>query len=179
MPQLEKTAEHLHAAGVVNVFVTRGSEGVFYSTAEEQGSMAPGAEETVVQNTTGAGDTFLAVLAYAHLENWDLRRSLHFALTRAREIARKNGVRYAYVGNVRDIEGSTTWCHECGAALIRRDGYRILDWRLTDNGRCLDCESPCAGLFEAKPGNWGARHELIRLSDWAELPVRRGSLSMP
>ena len=85
LPQLEKTAEHLHAAGAANVFVTRGNEGVFYSTRDEQGSVASGAEQTAVQNTTGAGDAFLAGLAHAYLENQGLQESLQFALTRARE----------------------------------------------------------------------------------------------
>lgn len=85
MQQLAKTAEQLHAAGVASVFVTRGSEGVFYSTREKKGSMAPGAEKPAVRNTTGAGDAFLAGLVHAHLENWNLGESLQFALTRARE----------------------------------------------------------------------------------------------
>ncbi len=91
-------------------------------------------------------------------------------LSRARDIARTNGVRYAYTGNVRDIEGETTYCHACGAALIRRDRYRILDWRLTEKGACLDCGTPCAGVFEARPGDWGPRTQRVRLSDWAEAP---------
>jgi pyruvate formate lyase activating enzyme len=32
------------------------------------------------------------------------------ALSRARRIALKNGVRYAYTGNVRDAEGGSTYC---------------------------------------------------------------------
>lgn len=40
-------------------------------------------------------------------------------LTRARDIAKKNGVRYAYTGNVHDEAGGSTYCHACGATLIR------------------------------------------------------------
>jgi pyruvate formate lyase activating enzyme len=38
-------------------------------------------------------------------------------LTRARRIARDNGVRYAYTGNVDDSEGGNTYCHDCGKLL--------------------------------------------------------------
>ncbi len=91
-------------------------------------------------------------------------------LSRARDIARTNGVRFAYTGNVRDTEGGTTYCHGCRAALIRRDRYRILAWRLTEDGNCLDCGSPCAGVFEERPGDWGPNTQLVRLRDWAERP---------
>ena len=52
-------------------------------------------------------------------------------LRRAREIGRRNGVRYAYTGNVHDPEGQSTVCHACGAPLIERDGYAIGAWGLT------------------------------------------------
>lgn len=45
-------------------------------------------------------------------------------LTRAREIAMTNGIRYAYTGNVHDVAGQSTRCHGCGALPIERDGYR-------------------------------------------------------
>ncbi len=100
-------------------------------------------------------------------------------LSRARDIARTNGVRYAYTGNVCDIVGGTTWCHGCGAALIRRDRYRILDWQLTEEGGCLDCGSPCAGVFDARPGNWGPRTQPVRLRDWFEAPAATSALGWP
>ena len=37
-------------------------------------------------------------------------------LTRAREIARRHGLRYVYTGNVHDRAGSSTYCPGCGAA---------------------------------------------------------------
>ncbi|MFZ5624940.1 MAG: AmmeMemoRadiSam system radical SAM enzyme [Gemmatimonadota bacterium] len=84
-------------------------------------------------------------------------------LTRAREIARGNGLRYAYTGNVHDVEGETTWCHACGSALIVRDWYEILEWRLTDDGNCCRCGARCAGVFAGPPGRWGARREPVML----------------
>jgi len=78
-------------------------------------------------------------------------------LTRAREIAVKNGVRYAFTGNVHDPDGAATYCHNCGARLIGRDWYRLTSWNLTEDSRCRKCGETCAGRFETSPGTWGAR----------------------
>jgi len=85
-------------------------------------------------------------------------------LRRARSIALRNGERYAYTGNIHDPEGGTTYCHKCGAALIRRDGYEILGYHLTDTGECRTCGEPCAGVFQGPPGSWGSRRMPVRLS---------------
>jgi pyruvate formate lyase activating enzyme len=86
-------------------------------------------------------------------------------LTRAREIARANGIRYAYTGNVHDGEGQSTYCHGCGAVLIERDWYQLGAWRLDDRGRCAACGAPCAGVFDGVPGGRGARRLRVRLRD--------------
>jgi len=85
-------------------------------------------------------------------------------LRRARRIALANGVRHAYVGNVRDPEGETTFCHACAEPLIVRDGYAIEAWRLDASGRCPGCGSACAGVFEERPGDWGPRLLPVRMA---------------
>jgi pyruvate formate lyase activating enzyme len=87
-------------------------------------------------------------------------------LTRAREIATKNGVRYAYTGNVHDERGGSTYCHSCGTKLIGRDWYVLTTWQLTEDGRCKSCGTPCAGIFEGNPGAWGARRRPVRLANY-------------
>jgi pyruvate formate lyase activating enzyme len=87
-------------------------------------------------------------------------------LFRAREIAQRNGVRYAYTGNVHDEAGGSTYCHHCGAKLIGRDWYVITEWQLDAHGRCRACGTPCAGVFGAKPGVWGARRMPVRLANF-------------
>lgn len=84
-------------------------------------------------------------------------------LTRAREIATGNGVRYAYTGNVFDPEGQSTYCHECGGVLVGRVGYDITSWGLDDTGACGACGTPCAGVFEGPPGDWGSRRQPVRI----------------
>ncbi len=86
-------------------------------------------------------------------------------LTLARNIAIKAGVRYAYVGNVHNRDGDSTWCHQCGKLLIERDWYELGQWHLTAEGNCLSCGTKVAGVFEAKPGNWGAKRQPVRLAN--------------
>jgi pyruvate formate lyase activating enzyme len=88
-------------------------------------------------------------------------------LTRARQIALDNGVRYAYTGNVQDQEGGTTRCHQCGTPLIERLGYDIRAWRLTPEATCPGCGTRCAGVFESRPGRWGSKRQTVRLRDYA------------
>jgi pyruvate formate lyase activating enzyme len=84
-------------------------------------------------------------------------------LSRARRIAVANGVRYAYTGNVRDVDGQSTRCHACGHLLVERDGYELGTWGIDDRGRCERCGEPCVGVFEERPGRWGARRLPVRL----------------
>ena len=81
--QLSEVASHLHSAGVERVFITRGEHGIFCSTGEAQGSQELAAGKREVQNAGGAGDAFLAGLAYAWLEDFNLDDSLRFAITAA------------------------------------------------------------------------------------------------
>ncbi|MDZ7811500.1 MAG: AmmeMemoRadiSam system radical SAM enzyme [Arhodomonas sp.] len=78
-------------------------------------------------------------------------------LRRARRIAIDAGVRYAYTGNVHDEAGQSTYCHHCGQRLIGRDWYQLSEWNLDAEGRCSACGTPCAGVFEERPGRWGPR----------------------
>lgn len=86
-------------------------------------------------------------------------------LKRARGIAIGNGVRYAYTGNVVDAEGGGTRCHGCGAEVIGRAGYHLTRWGLDGDGRCEECGTTCAGVFQGSPESWGSRR----------LPVRMGA----
>ncbi|MCR4415550.1 MAG: AmmeMemoRadiSam system radical SAM enzyme [Thermoguttaceae bacterium] len=88
-------------------------------------------------------------------------------LSRARAIARKNGVRYAYTGNVHDKEGGSTYCYSCGRCVIGRDWFVLSEWNLTAEGRCAFCGTPCSGVFEPSPGSWGARRMPVRLRDFS------------
>jgi len=87
-------------------------------------------------------------------------------LFRARRIALKNGIHYAYTGNVMDREGGDTFCHACRAKVIGRAGYEVTEWNL-EEGRCASCGQFCPGRFENVPGVWGSRRVPIRLREFA------------
>ncbi len=91
----------------------------------------------------------------------------HATLIRAHGIARGNGLRHVYVGNLDDPERSSTLCAGCGAVLIGRRGYRLGGWALDGAGACLRCGTPLPGVFEERPGDWGARRLPVRLRDYA------------
>ncbi|MCB1757333.1 MAG: AmmeMemoRadiSam system radical SAM enzyme, partial [Gammaproteobacteria bacterium] len=84
-------------------------------------------------------------------------------LSMARDIALKNGVRYAYTGNLHDEHGESTYCHACGTRLIGRDWYTMTEWNL-QNGCCPACGTACAGVFENEPGHWGAKRQAVRIA---------------
>ena len=82
-------------------------------------------------------------------------------LRMARAIAREQGLRHVYTGNIHDRAGRSTYCHGCGEVLIGRDCYDLDEWNLTADGRCRACATACAGVFAGAPGTWGRRREAL------------------
>ncbi|MBN1515758.1 AmmeMemoRadiSam system radical SAM enzyme [Candidatus Sumerlaeota bacterium] len=76
----------------------------------------------------------------------DLPRTPVKTLSHAREIALDEGLHYVYVGNVHDSDGQTTWCPNCGKAVIRRD-WHALDAYALKGGCCQYCGQQIAGYF--------------------------------
>jgi len=87
-------------------------------------------------------------------------------LIRCRDIALKNGIRYAYTGNVHHFDGASTYCHSCGGMLIGRDWYELSTWNLSFegnySGNCKNCGTPLAGVFDGPAGDWGRKRMPIR-----------------
>ncbi|WP_028484552.1 AmmeMemoRadiSam system radical SAM enzyme [Thioalkalivibrio sp. ALE17] len=94
------------------------------------------------------------------------RRTPIETLQRARRIAREQGLHHVYTGNVHDADGQSTWCAGCGQRLIGRDWYELSDWNLTVDGCCNACGASVPGVFESRPGTWGARRQSVRLADF-------------
>jgi len=67
-------------------------------------------------------------------------------LTKFREIAMQEGLRYVYVGNVPGHEGSNTYCHQCGKLLIERIGFIMPVYHLEGN--------VCKYCGAVIPGKW-------------------------
>jgi len=67
-------------------------------------------------------------------------------LRRSRAIALEEGLRFVYLGNIRDREGSITVCPCCGETVIAREGYRVLALEIHD-GTCARCGALIPGVF--------------------------------
>jgi len=84
----------------------------------------------------------------------------------ARDIALKNGIRYAYSGNIHHKPTQSTYCHNCGEAVIGRDWHELSEWNLQFGGNhisdCKSCGTQLAGVFEKKPGTWGRRRAPLK-----------------
>jgi pyruvate formate lyase activating enzyme len=72
-------------------------------------------------------------------------------LVRAAEIGAAAGLHYVYAGNRPGEVGrwENTYCPACHALLIERYGYVVLQYNLTDQGACPDCQRPIPGVWPA------------------------------
>ena len=86
-------------------------------------------------------------------------------LQRARAIAQDCGLKHVYLGNIRDREGGTTYCAQCGTALIVRDWYQIESYALNPDGTCPGCGQRLAGHFTqfALSEQFGRQRQRIEL----------------
>jgi pyruvate formate lyase activating enzyme len=55
------------------------------------------------------------------------------------DIARQEGLKYAYIGNVPGHKYEHTYCSECNKVVVRRYNFEILNWDLDDNNCCNFC----------------------------------------
>lgn len=60
-------------------------------------------------------------------------------LLRARKIAMDEGLKYVYTGNRPGDDGESTYCPACGACVIKRFGFEVLENRLAKGGKCAGC----------------------------------------
>lgn len=78
-----KMANWLHDQGVKRLYITLGADGVFYSEKNEHGTVSLKKHQNIVKNANGAGDAFVAGIAYAYLQSWSMIKTVHFALSAA------------------------------------------------------------------------------------------------
>lgn len=75
---LIKATNYLHDKGVNRVFITLGKEGVFYSDGGTIGhKITP---KVKIVNATGAGDAFVAALAYGYMNNIEMDKLVDIAM---------------------------------------------------------------------------------------------------
>ncbi|MFQ5860304.1 MAG: AmmeMemoRadiSam system radical SAM enzyme [Dehalococcoidia bacterium] len=70
-------------------------------------------------------------------------------LKRAATMGKEEGLRYVYAGNLPGQVGAFehTFCPGCNARLIERFGYRVLSYRLTQEGACPECRAHIPGIW--------------------------------
>ncbi|NOY81259.1 MAG: AmmeMemoRadiSam system radical SAM enzyme [Kiritimatiellaeota bacterium] len=67
-------------------------------------------------------------------------------LERAREIGREEGLNFVYLSNLAPHPGNHTYCPQCGKAVIKRLGFRLLANRLK-HGCCPYCRARIPGVW--------------------------------
>lgn len=90
-------------------------------------------------------------------------------LIKAAEIGQEAGLNYTYIGNIpgRAGEYENTSCPKCGTCLIRRQGYTLLDYKITSTGACPECSEKISGVWHEDPadvkiGGYGFPKLIIR-----------------
>jgi pyruvate formate lyase activating enzyme len=76
-------------------------------------------------------------------------------LIKAAEIGQEAGLNFVYAGNLPGIVGEyeNTWCPNCRSLLIKRSGFTIHAYRITDEGKCPNCSIPVPGIWPNEASN--------------------------
>jgi len=64
-------------------------------------------------------------------------------------VSQSAGLRFVYLGNMTGHVAENTYCPACREPVIRRDGFEITQWNLTNDMRCNYCENqlPIKGKY--------------------------------
>jgi pyruvate formate lyase activating enzyme len=68
-------------------------------------------------------------------------------LTKAREIAFAEGIKYVYIGNVPGLDAQNTICPKCKGIVVERKGFTIVQNYLA-KGTCPNCGEKIPGVWE-------------------------------
>ena len=94
----------------------------------------------------------------------DKERTPPETVKRARDIAIANGLHYAYVGNIFDEQGDSTYCPGCGKNVLSRNWYQLGDCHLTSQGQCHYCGYQLAGRFKPIEKAFGRRRIPVQIA---------------
>lgn len=102
----------------------------------------------------------------------DQERTDPETLNAAFEIAKSEGLRFPYVGNVHDVSRQSTFCPSCSRLLVERDWYQLGSYNIEasdDGAQCQHCQTRIPGRFASKRGQWGNKRQPIRIEDFASV----------
>jgi len=92
----------------------------------------------VVENL-GPETPFHLLRFYPHFMMQDLPPTPISTLEGLADIAKSEGLHYIYLGNIPGHKYESTYCPKCGRLVIRRYGFDISEWKLTEDNRCPYC----------------------------------------
>ncbi len=55
------------------------------------------------------------------------------------DTAKRNGLKYVYIGNVYESRYGNTYCPSCGKEIVKREGFYISKWKISKDLRCEFC----------------------------------------
>ncbi len=93
----------------------------------------------------------------------------HETLLRAHEVARREGLKFVYTGNVNDADHQSTYCPHCGTLVIERDWYTLGAYHVRGD-RCGSCGGHVPGHFDERPGTWGRKRVPVEIARVAPGP---------
>ena len=67
-------------------------------------------------------------------------------LFKARAIAKQQDLKFVYTGNIKDEEGSTTYCNKCNFPVIKRK-FPFIENKLK-RGKCPNCKNSIPGIWQ-------------------------------
>lgn len=77
-------------------------------------------------------------------------------LEKHHDIAKKEGLKYVYIGNVPGHRFEHTYCPECRTPVVQRYGFDIISWNLDKNNKCINCSNTISII--GKPKRIGIRN---------------------
>jgi pyruvate formate lyase activating enzyme len=99
-----------------------------------------------IRRELGEGTPWHITRFFPHLRLLHLEPTPIATLKRGLEIAREEGLHYAYLGNVPGHSGENTYCHRCGSLLVQRFIFDVKQYNL-EGSRCRYCGAEIPGSF--------------------------------
>ena len=76
---LRRAGKYFKDLGIENVFITLDEDGIYYNNGVQEGKLK--ANDSVVVNVTGAGDSFVAGIASGYMNNVDIVDTVKYAMS--------------------------------------------------------------------------------------------------
>ena len=92
-----------------------------------------------IAENLGTDVPFHLLRFYPHYKMSSLPPTPVQTLERLADVAKEEGLEYVYIGNVWGHPLENTYCPKCKTLVIKRMGFEVIDWRLTEDNRCPRC----------------------------------------